>query len=115
TSLTDGNWTPVSGLAFSSPNTATTGALNGNDPANRAIVTGTITGLNVATGQRFWIRWIDADASGSDDGLAIDDVSVTPHTGAVSTVLSGAGAAVPSTVLAGNPVLLTVAVTPAQT
>jgi len=25
-----------------------------------------------------WIRWTDSDASGPDDGLAIDDFALTP-------------------------------------
>ena len=32
-------------------------------------------------GQRFDVRWVDAEGSGADDGLAIDDFSLTPVTG----------------------------------
>ena len=38
-------------------------------------------GLAIPAGQTFWIRWNDFNASGADDGLAVDDFSLTPHTG----------------------------------
>ena len=34
----------------------------------------------------FSIRWTDFNASGADDGLAIDDVAITPHGGGAPTV-----------------------------
>jgi len=80
TSLTTGTWTDTDALDFSSPVTAgTIGALNGNAAANRTSVAFTITGLNIATGATFWIGWVDANLDpGSDDGLAVDDFSLTP-------------------------------------
>ncbi len=83
TSLAIGTWTDVDTLDFSSPvTTGTVGLLNGN--TNSTPVTGTITGLNIPSGATFWFRWNDFDVSGSDDGLAIDDFSlsttVTPPT-----------------------------------
>ena len=36
----------------------------------------TLTGLALAPGASLWVRWSDFEASGSDDGLAIDDFSV---------------------------------------
>ena len=113
TSLTTGTWVDVNALDFSPPiTTGTPGALVGNDAANRKTITANISGLNIAPGATLWIRWLDVDASGADDGLAIDDVSLTPHGGTVSTSLSGTGAASPSSVTAGDPTLLTVTVTP---
>jgi hypothetical protein len=38
--------------------------------------------LAIANGASFWIRWTDFNANGSDDGLAIDDFSLTPNFGA---------------------------------
>ena len=76
-SLNTGTWIDVNALDFSSP--ATTGALgarNGNLAANRTLLGTTITGLNVANGATFWIRWSDFDISNSDDGLAVDDFSL---------------------------------------
>jgi hypothetical protein len=38
----------------------------------------TITGLSIAPGSFFWIKWTDFNASGSDDGMGIDDFSIKP-------------------------------------
>jgi hypothetical protein len=38
----------------------------------------TITGLSIAPGSVFWIKWTDFDATGSDDGMGIDDFSIKP-------------------------------------
>jgi predicted extracellular nuclease len=84
TDLSTGTWTDVDALDFTTPNTATTGAQDGNAAPNRSAVSSTIAGLAVPAGQTFWIRWTDFNASGSDDGLAVDDFSLTPHTGAVN-------------------------------
>lgn len=78
TALGNGTWTDVAALDFIAP--VTTGApraLNGNLAANRTAVSGTIGGLNLAPGASLWVRWVDVDASGADDGLAIDTVSFT--------------------------------------
>lgn len=77
-SLSNGTWTDVDALDFSSPiTTGTTGALDGNNPLNSATLTFTITGLNLAPGATFYIRWLDFNAAGADDGLAIDDFALT--------------------------------------
>ena len=77
--LDNGTWIDVNALDFNpTVNTGTTGALDGNAAANRvAGITSTIAGLNIAAGATFWIRWIDVDATGADDGLAIDNFSIT--------------------------------------
>ena len=78
TSLNDGaaTWIDVDALDFSSPNTtATAGALDGNASANRTAITASITGLSLAPSGTIWVRWEDLSISGSDDGLAIDDLS----------------------------------------
>jgi len=77
TSLTTGTWTDDDALDFTTPNTTTTGAKDGNNATNRTALTHTISGLSIATGATFWIRWTDFDASGADDGLAVDDFSIT--------------------------------------
>lgn len=81
TSLTTGTWTGVSALNFVTPDTATAGAKNGNAASSRTALSGTIGGLSLANGGTFWIRWNDSDASGADDGLAVDDFSLTPNGG----------------------------------
>jgi hypothetical protein len=77
TSLSIGTYVSVAALNFLTPNTTGAGAKDGNAAANRAAITGTITGLSIANGATFYIRWTDTDASGADDGLAIDDFSIT--------------------------------------
>jgi len=79
TSLNSGTWTDADGLDFSSPvTTGSTGLLNGNDPLNNTVVDFTITGLSIDPGATFYIRWLDFNVSGADDGLAIDNFSITP-------------------------------------
>ncbi|HXG26593.1 MAG TPA: Ig-like domain-containing protein [Candidatus Binatia bacterium] len=79
TSLTTGTWTDYDGLDFATPNTNTTvGAKDGNAAAFRTAVSLQITGLSIPDGSTFWIRWTDFDIPGADDGLAVDDLSVTP-------------------------------------
>ncbi len=86
TSLTTGTWTDVNALDFSGPVvTGTVGALDGNAAANRTALSFNITGITVASGQTFWIRWVDFNASGADDALAIDNFSLTAHTAAATT------------------------------
>jgi hypothetical protein len=86
TSLTTGTWTDVNTLDFSTPNmVAATGAIDGNAVGNYTSVSGTITGLSIANGATVWIRWNDFNAQGSDDGLAVDDLSVTGQSGLTST------------------------------
>ena len=78
TSLSTGTWTDVNALDFSTPNTvAAVGALDGNAAGNFTTVSSLITGLAIADGTTFWVRWVDFNAQGADDGLAVDDLSVT--------------------------------------
>ena len=88
TDLTTGTWTGVSALNFITPVTATVGAKDGNAAANRTVISTVITGLSIPNGATFIIRWTDTDATGADDGLAIDDFSITPNTGAATPNLS---------------------------
>jgi len=79
TSLSDGTWIDASELDFTAPVTTTVGAKDGNAAANRTALIHTITGLSINNGSVFWIRWISFNASDSDDGLAVDDFSLTPN------------------------------------
>lgn len=77
TSLTTGTWVDVNALDFVTPNTATTGAKDGNAVGNRTTLMANINSVSIASGATFCLRWNDADATSSDDGLAIDDFSLT--------------------------------------
>lgn len=80
TSITTGTWTDIDALDFIAPNaTGTAGALNGNLAANRTAITFDINGISIAPGATFYVRWNDFNASGADDGLAIDDYSIEPN------------------------------------
>src|SRR3954468_2646859 len=79
TDLVTGTWTNVAALNFVTPDTATTGAKNGNAAADRTALSSTVSALSIANGATFWIRWNDTDATGADDGLAVDDFSLTPQ------------------------------------
>ena len=79
TALNAGVFTDVNALDFIAPTTTgAIGRLDGNLPANRTAISATISGLSIANGASFFIRWIDFNASGADDGLAIDEFSLTP-------------------------------------
>lgn len=79
TSLTSGDWVNMDGLDFTAPvSSSPTGAMNGNADNNKRLITATITGIFIAPGSTCFFRWSDADASGSDDGLSVDDLSIEP-------------------------------------
>jgi hypothetical protein len=72
-------FTAVTSLDFTSPiiNSAT-GALDGNLTANRVAKTATITFSSpIPNGGEILLRWGDPDHTGTDHGLAIDDISIT--------------------------------------
>lgn len=97
TSLITGNWTAIAALDFAAPVTsAQTALVNGNDAANRTTLSVLVTGLSLPDNSTFWLRWTDYDATGADDGLGIDDFSITAA--AVpepSTFIAGALLALP--------------------
>jgi hypothetical protein len=74
TSLTTGTWTDENNLDYANPGQATgSGSLQ-----HTANISYTMQGLSVAPGTSIWIRWTDFDASGSDDGMGLDDLCITP-------------------------------------
>ena len=75
-------WVDQDALDFTSPifGTTTNSALDGNAPANRTAKSSTIS-VTVAPGQEVWLRWRDIDHPNNDHGLAVDELSVTPHGG----------------------------------
>ncbi len=71
-------WTAVTVLNAASPtNTATSGPLDGNNSLNRVTLSNvSIPNLVIPNGSYIMLRWYDPDHTGSDHGLAIDDVSL---------------------------------------
>ena len=71
------SWTAFPALDFNSPNTNATQTLKGNDPTNQIVFTNVIlSGVSVQPGQEIFFRWFDPDDPGSDDGLALDNLTI---------------------------------------
>lgn len=81
TSLTTGTWTDVNALDYANPGQAT----GSGSQQHSANISSTISGLNIANGATVWIRWNDFNASGSDDGMAVDDFSLYANAAAPVT------------------------------
>ena len=78
TTLTNGTWSDLNTLDYTNP-----GQSVGNGSVQHSsLVSGNITGLSIAQGSTLFIRWTDYDASGADDGMGIDDLTITVTTGA---------------------------------
>ena len=71
-------WTEVEALAATSPIiSGPNGALNGNLPANRVVLTTiAIPSLAVPVNSYIMLKWEDPDHPGNDHHLAIDDVTI---------------------------------------
>nr|MBA2693274.1 cadherin-like domain-containing protein [Rubrobacter sp.] len=92
TSLTDtsATFTAVPALHFSSPvTTGTVGMLVGNQTGNQTAKTATISGLNIPDDSTFFFRWTDGNAAGADDGLAVDNLSLTAFASDLTVCASG--------------------------
>jgi hypothetical protein len=74
----NGTWTQVTGLSLSSPiNSGSAGALDGNASANRVSAASvSIPSLSLANNDFIMLKWEDPDHTGTDHGLAIDDVTI---------------------------------------
>ncbi|MBC7937450.1 MAG: choice-of-anchor D domain-containing protein, partial [Rhizobacter sp.] len=74
----NGTWTQVSALSLSSPiNTASAGPLDGNSVGNKvSLINIPIPSLSLANNEYIMLKWEDPDHTGTDHGLAIDDVTV---------------------------------------
>jgi len=86
TGLDTGTWTPITNLDLVEILTSdnTNSAVDGNLAANRAAKSFTISGLNIANGTSFFIRWSDNNETGSDGMYAVDDFSLTPSSGTLA-------------------------------
>ncbi|MGA2625365.1 MAG: phospholipase D-like domain-containing protein [Bacteroidota bacterium] len=79
TSLQTGTWTRLSGMDLMEKLTSATdnAAKNGNDPANKTSISGTMSGITWTNGTSMWIRWSDNNDFGNDALLAIDDLTMS--------------------------------------
>ena len=77
TEVGNGTWTNIDSLDFLPLTLTGNTALNGNLAANQRLLSGTVSGLSIADGQRFGFRWVDIDSSGSDHGLGVDNFRLT--------------------------------------
>ena len=94
TSLTTGNWTPVTTLNLNEKLTTavTNTAVNGNLSVNYTNMSNTISGLNWANGANLWIKWVDTIDAGGPNGLfAIDEfrIMITTVLGAKQNTIAG--------------------------
>lgn len=65
-------------LTFTTPNlTGGEIGINGNLASNQSVIDATITGINWAPGATLVLRWNGGDLTGQDNGLAIDNLSIT--------------------------------------
>ncbi|MEN9628393.1 MAG: hypothetical protein RJA10_1620 [Pseudomonadota bacterium] len=89
TSLTNGTWIDVDALDFTTPSSAApTGAKDGNASGNFQTLSSSIGGLSLASGATIWFRWKDDNASGADDGLAVDNFTLTAATAPAAPLVS---------------------------
>ncbi len=92
TGLEDGGatWIPVTDLNFTGPNLTGAGGIDGN--LNSTDISFTISGLSIADGETFWIKWEDEDVSpsgfNSEHGLGVDDFSIIPFGGPTTVYLT---------------------------
>jgi len=74
---TQDGWTAVAALDFTGPIATTpAGALDGNLPENQMAISGD-PAIAVAPGEYVMLRWHDPNDSGSDHGLAIDNLAIS--------------------------------------
>lgn len=78
TDLYNGSYSAFDPLDFATPNTSgAAGARDGNSAAYRTIFSATSMSVNLPAGARLYLRWVDNNIAGADDGLAIDDFTVS--------------------------------------
>ena len=102
TSLSNGSWVDFDNLDYSNTAQATTASGSQIQSSN---ISNTITGIGIANGAEFWIRWVDVNITGSDNGLAIDDFSI---------YVNGGGPTSPEINVIGNGIDILDGATPAS-
>lgn len=93
--LGSNGWTNIASMGTLTPIAAATApaALDGNAPANRvANLKVIISGLSIANGATFWIRWRDLNDAGVEHGHGIDNVQLVAYETATWYATDVAGA-----------------------
>ncbi|OJV48002.1 MAG: hypothetical protein BGO40_06855 [Chryseobacterium sp. 39-10] len=88
--LISGTWSSVPALDFEGPiaSSLTATTLDGNSSSNRNVIPATaLSSISIPAGSYIMLRWNDINESGSDHGLAIDDVTVSWAVSPTSTVI----------------------------
>jgi hypothetical protein len=87
TNIFSGPYSAHNPFDFQTPNTTgTAGARDGNNAAFRTVFPSALMPVTLAPGAALYVRWIDQNIAGMDDGIAIDDFSLiflSPSTAAV--------------------------------
>ncbi|MFM8532457.1 MAG: hypothetical protein ACKOEC_02520, partial [Acidimicrobiia bacterium] len=79
-------WIPLTALDFTSPNLSGAGAVDGNAAGNRVTLSANLgSTISLSAGQYLMFRWSDVDHAGSDQGLGIDDFSLSYTVSAITT------------------------------
>ncbi len=73
-SLINGTWTDFDALDYENTSSTVSG---GGSLLQSSSVANTLTGISITNGSTFFIRWKDFDATGSDDGVGIDDITIS--------------------------------------
>lgn len=77
--------TALSAMNITGPVPVTTAAaLDGNSVANQASYVDVVVPVNLAPGESAFIRWQDADETGNDSAIAIDNMTITGVSGGIA-------------------------------
>jgi hypothetical protein len=71
----DTGWTSIPNLTFTGPNITGATSIDGYLTANTVSLSADVSYVVWNTGTTLWVRWRDTNDSGTDGGLAVDDVS----------------------------------------
>ncbi len=89
--LTSGTYTKATSLDFLAlvNNLSADATLDGNNGANRRLITSTVTGLTWNAGDTLYLRWKDINEVGNDDNMAIDSVVFSAAASSVPSIAIG--------------------------
>jgi hypothetical protein len=74
-SVTTGTWINIDSLDYQNVSQS---VMSSGSVLHSALENYTFDGLSIPAGAFFWIRWVDADVTGADDGIGVNDFSIKP-------------------------------------